>query len=87
MQGLISADQSDACEAAFLLTTCAEALATAADPAARLARLGGLSVSIKDLLDVAVQPTRAASCILADAPPAVRDCAAVARLCGGRAAR
>ena len=80
MEDSISAAQSKACDAAFLLTSFDEARATAADPAARQARLGGLSVSIKDLFDVAGQPTRAASRILADAAPAARDCTAVARL-------
>jgi aspartyl-tRNA(Asn)/glutamyl-tRNA(Gln) amidotransferase subunit A len=80
MEASISAAQSPACEAAFLLTSFDEARATAADPAARQGRLGGLSVSIKDLFDVAGQPTRAASRILADAAPAARDCTAVARL-------
>ncbi|CAM3873443.1 amidase [Roseateles saccharophilus] len=42
--------------------------------------LGGLAVSIKDLFDVAGQPTTAGSRVLADAPPAAADCPAVARL-------
>ena len=80
MEESISAAQSEACGATFLLTTFDEARATAADPAARQSHLGGLSVSIKDLFDVAGQPTRAASRLLADAAPAARDCTAVARL-------
>ena len=80
MEDSISAAQSPACEATFLLTSFDEARATAADPAARQGRLGGLSVSIKDLFDVAGQPTRAASRILVGAAPAARDCIAVARL-------
>ena len=44
------------------------------------APLRGLAVSVKDLFDVAGQPTTAGSAVLAQAPPALRDCAAVARL-------
>ncbi len=42
--------------------------------------LAGLPVSLKDLFDVAGRPTRAASAVLTDAPPAVHDAAIVARL-------
>lgn len=42
--------------------------------------LAGLAVSIKDLFDVAGQPTTAASRSLADAQPALADAPAVARL-------
>ncbi len=42
--------------------------------------LGGLAVSIKDLFDVAGQPTTAASRSMSDAAPAPADCPAVARL-------
>ncbi|WP_067062489.1 amidase [Mitsuaria chitosanitabida] len=42
--------------------------------------LGGLAVSVKDLFDVAGQPTTAASAAMADAPPATRDAPTVARL-------
>src|SRR6202034_3698893 len=37
-------------------------------------------ISVKDLFDVQGQPTRAGSRVLADAPPAVADAPAVARL-------
>ncbi len=40
----------------------------------------GLPVSVKDLFDVGGDVTRAGSTVLADAPPAARDAAAVARL-------
>lgn len=40
----------------------------------------GLPISIKDLFDVAGEPTPAGSIILADAPPASKDAAAIARL-------
>ncbi|MEO7852522.1 MAG: amidase family protein, partial [Rubrivivax sp.] len=42
--------------------------------------LAGLSVSIKDLFDIAGQPTTAASASMADAAPAKADCPAVQRL-------
>ena len=42
--------------------------------------LAGLPVSVKDLFDVAGQTTAAGSTVLADAPAALDDCAAVARL-------
>nr|WP_286009731.1 amidase [Salinicola sp. S1-1-2] len=44
------------------------------------APLAGLPISIKDLFDVRGEVTRAASKVLADAPPATRDAPAVARL-------
>lgn len=47
---------------------------------APLPPLAGLAVSVKDLFDVAGQPSTAASKSLADAPPATQDCPAVARL-------
>ena len=40
----------------------------------------GLPISIKDLFDVAGEPTPAGSIVLADAPPAAKDAAAIARL-------
>jgi aspartyl-tRNA(Asn)/glutamyl-tRNA(Gln) amidotransferase subunit A len=40
----------------------------------------GLPISVKDLFDVAGEPTPAGSIVLADAPPAPRDAVAVARL-------
>ena len=60
----VAAAQSVACEAAFLATTFDEARAAAASPIARQGPLAGLAVSIKDLFDVAGQPTRAASRVL-----------------------
>ncbi len=62
----------------------AQATAAAVDQArsvgAPLPPLAGLAVSIKDLFDVAGQPTTAGSRSLADAAPAALDCPAVARL-------
>jgi len=45
-----------------------------------LSPLAGLPVSIKDLLDVAGEPTQAGSVVLADAPPAATDAPVVRRL-------
>ena len=65
-------------------TDAARAAADAADARARagisLGPLDGRIVSIKDLFDVAGEPTRAASKILADAPPAKSDAPVVRRL-------
>ena len=59
----------------------------AADAMDKLRRAGapqgsllGLPISVKDLFDVAGQPTPAGSIVLADAPPAPNDAAAIARL-------
>jgi aspartyl-tRNA(Asn)/glutamyl-tRNA(Gln) amidotransferase subunit A len=65
-------------------TEAARAAADAADARARagisLGPLDGTIVSIKDLFDVAGEPTRAGSKILIDAPPAKEDAAIVRRL-------
>ena len=62
----------------------ARAAATAVDlthaQGAPLLPLAGLAVSIKDLFDVAGQPSTGGSAAMADAPAAVQDCPAVARL-------
>ena len=42
--------------------------------------LAGLPISVKDLFDVAGEPTTAGSVVLAQAPPAKADAVAVARL-------
>ena len=69
------------------LTVYAEAARAAADAAEGRARAGtslgpldGVVVSIKDLFDVAGEPTRAGSTVLADAPPAAVDAPIVQRL-------
>jgi aspartyl-tRNA(Asn)/glutamyl-tRNA(Gln) amidotransferase subunit A len=75
------------------LTVYADAARAAADAAdarmasgASLGPLDGLIVSIKDLFDVAGEPTRAGSKILAEeAPPAVADAVVVQRLRAGGA--
>ena len=79
MQASLQAAASPANQHAFLQLTTDKALqaASVADPHSPLA---GLSVSVKDLFDVAGQTTAAGSRVLTDAPPATSDCAAVARL-------
>lgn len=82
----IAAASSGACRHAFVRTSfdAARAVADAADRlrAARAPEtpLAGLAVSVKDLFDVLGETTAAASTVLADAPPAARDCPAIARL-------
>jgi aspartyl-tRNA(Asn)/glutamyl-tRNA(Gln) amidotransferase subunit A len=60
---------------------------TAADSSDRMrregiagGRLAGLPVSVKDLFDIAGEPTPAGSLVLAQGPPAVRDACVVRRL-------
>jgi len=75
----IATAQGPACRHAFVATSFELARAQAAN-APSDSPLAGLSVSIKDLFDVAGQTTAAASRVLADAPPAAADCPSVARL-------
>ena len=67
-----------------LYTQAARAAADAADARRKagvsLGPLDGMIVSIKDLFDIAGEPTRAGSLMLASAQPAVRDAAIVRRL-------
>ncbi len=82
----IDAAGSATCAHAFLANNfdAARLAAQAADRAVAEGRdpgrLAGLAVSIKDLFDVAGEPTRAGSTVLADAPPASHDAPVVARL-------
>ena len=82
----IAAAHATACARAFLATSvdAARSAAVAADRAVAEGRdpgrLAGLAVSIKDLFDVAGEPTRAGSTVLAGAPAATTDASAVARL-------
>src|SRR5258705_6114338 len=69
------------------LTVNAQAARRAADAAdararagARLSPLDGAIISIKDLFDVAGEPTRAGSKVLADAPSATADAPILRRL-------
>ena len=86
----IATAQSAACDKVFLRTDFPRlrhaartadqnALACAAQHAAN-SPLAGLSVSVKDLFDVAGERTAAGSTVLATAPVAAADCPAVARL-------
>jgi aspartyl-tRNA(Asn)/glutamyl-tRNA(Gln) amidotransferase subunit A len=72
--------RSPACENVFLRTSFEAALGAAANPAVTAGPLAGLAVSVKDLFDVAGEPTAAGSRVLVDAAPAGADCPAVARL-------
>jgi aspartyl-tRNA(Asn)/glutamyl-tRNA(Gln) amidotransferase subunit A len=72
--------RSPACENVFLRTSFDAALGSAANPAVTAGPLAGLAVSVKDLFDVAGEPTAAGSRVLVDAAPAGADCPAVARL-------
>ena len=71
---------SDSCRHAFLTPTWEQARSTAASPDISSTPLAGLAVSVKDLFDVAGQRTGAGSMILKDAPVALQDSVAVARL-------
>ncbi|NMM75153.1 amidase [Acidovorax sp. SRB_14] len=80
MERCIAAAQAPACAPAWTRTLFDAARATAADPKVQHLPLAGLAVSVKDLFDLQGQPTPAGSVVLADAPAAQADCAAVARL-------
>jgi amidase/aspartyl-tRNA(Asn)/glutamyl-tRNA(Gln) amidotransferase subunit A len=80
MDRCIAMALSPACDGAFLQTMFDEAGAAAQGAGAAAQPLAGLSVSVKDLFDVAGQTTAAGSRALADAPAALADCPAVARL-------
>ena len=82
----IAAAQAAPAQPAFVATSfpAARTAAAAADRAIVAGRdpgpLAGLAVSIKDLFDVAGETTAAGSAILRDAPAALEDAPAVARL-------
>ncbi|MFN4120534.1 amidase [Acidovorax sp.] len=80
LERCIDAAQSPANAHSFVRTMFEEARTTAVQPGLAQLPLAGLAVSIKDLFDVAGQPTPAGSTVLADAPAAAQDCPAVARL-------
>ena len=86
MQASVAAAAAPANRHTFVVTCFDGAIATA-DAVDRLHRAGaplpplaGLAVSVKDLFDMRGEITSAASRVLADAPPAITDCPAVARL-------
>ncbi len=70
--------QSSACQHVFLKTMFQEALVCTGRQAG--SALQGLAVSVKDLFDMAGQTTAAGSKVLAEAPKALQDSPAVARL-------
>ena len=80
MDSSIAAAGQARCAQVFLKTSFEAARITAATPSVEKLPLAGLAISVKDLFDVAGQTTTAGSTVLADAPPAQRDCLAVARL-------
>lgn len=86
LQASLQAADGPACARAYLRRFDAQALATASAidalhaSGAPLPPLAGLAVSVKDLFDVAGQPTTGGSAALFDAAPAAQDAPAVARL-------
>jgi Asp-tRNA(Asn)/Glu-tRNA(Gln) amidotransferase A subunit family amidase len=80
LERALAVAQGPACRQAFLSLSAGPAREAAADPAMAALPLGGLPVSVKDLFDVAGQPTQAGSAVLHDTPPARTDARAVARL-------
>src|SRR6476661_1074025 len=76
----LAAARSSACAHTFLSLAPERALREATAPGVQALPLAGLPVSIKDLFDVQGEVTTAGSTVLADAPPALADSAAVARL-------
>ncbi|TAM42762.1 MAG: amidase [Burkholderiaceae bacterium] len=81
MDRCIAAARSPGCDRAFLKTMFDQARKAAQQGAIEASQpLAGLSVSVKDLFDIAGQATAAGAKVLADAPAALTDCPAVARL-------
>ncbi|TFZ01606.1 amidase [Ramlibacter rhizophilus] len=78
LSAALDAARSPACHDAFLQRF--EGSAVQPPEGAADLPLGGLPVSVKDLFDIAGQPTPAGSQVLRDAPPAAQDAPAVARL-------
>ena len=80
LERCIDAAQAASNAHSFVCTLFDEARTTAVQPGVTQLPLAGLAVSVKDLFDIAGQPTPAGSTALADAPAAAEDCPAVARL-------
>ena len=76
----IAAAQAPASQHSFVRTLFDDARTTVVQPGIARLPLAGLAVSVKDLFDIAGQPTPAGSTVLADAPAASMDSPAVARL-------
>ncbi|MDM0044311.1 amidase [Variovorax dokdonensis] len=79
MERCLSIATSEACHHAFI-GPLFESAPTNAERVPADAALAGLAVSIKDLFDIAGQPTPAGSVVLSHSPPAPADAPAVARL-------
>ncbi|MFN7856081.1 MAG: amidase [Acidovorax sp.] len=80
MEQCIEAAQAPCNAHSFVRTLFGSARDEAARPGAAGLPLAGLSASVKDLFDMAGQPTPAGSTVLANAPAAGEDSPAVARL-------
>ncbi|KQO24397.1 amidase [Acidovorax sp. Leaf76] len=80
LERCIAAAQAPANAHSFVRADFDSARTTAVQPGITQLPLAGLAVSVKDLFDVAGQPTAAGSTALAGAPLAVADSPAVARL-------
>lgn len=80
MERCIAIAESPDCAQVFVRTLFDTARAAGAQPGVASTPLAGLAVSVKDLFDVHGQPTPAGSTVLSDAPAAVADSPAVARL-------
>ena len=86
LRSAIEAGDSTACRHAFIrrfdatAQTTAQLVDRAREAGLTLPALAGMPISVKDLFDVAGQPTTAASRSLAGTPLAARDSTAVARL-------
>ena len=72
--------QSAACDHAFARLLPEAARTTVVQSDSSRLPLAGLAVSVKDLFDIAGEPTAAGSKALSDAASALQDCPAVARL-------
>ncbi|MBT9511557.1 MAG: amidase [Acidovorax sp.] len=80
LERCIEAARAPANTHSFVRTLFDAARTTAVQLGAANQPLAGLTVSVKDLFDIAGQPTPAGSTVLSEAPVAVADCPAVARL-------
>lgn len=80
LERCMEAAQAPANNHSFTRTLFDSARMQAAQPDVAARPLAGLAVSVKDLFDIAGQPTPAGSIVLSSAPAAMQDSEAVARL-------
>ena len=80
LQTCIARMQDISCKHAFLRSMAEDAHDASMASGLERLPLAGLAVSVKDLFDIAGQPTHAGSTVLAGSAPATSDAAAVARL-------